>query len=111
MVGYGDDSPPRLERWERRIKEAKKSHRPRLRDWRRDRFGVEGTRAAAEFEALRDEREGNRGIARETIEELSPEDFWRHYERRRLPVVVSGIPADDGWRATERWTVEQLDRR
>lgn len=108
MVRSGDDSPPRLERWERRIRDAKKSHRPRLRDWGRERFGAEGSRAAAEFEALRNEREGNRGIARETIEELSPEDFWRHYEKRRLPVVVSGIPADEDWKAIDRWTLEEL---
>ncbi|CAM9982678.1 unnamed protein product [Ectocarpus sp. 8 AP-2014] len=104
-------SPPRLERWERRIGDAKKSHRPRLRDWGRDRFGVEGCRAAAAFEALRDERDGIRGIARERRDDLTPDQFWRHYEKRRLPVVVSGIPSDEGWRAEERWGLEQLYRR
>ncbi|CAN0321599.1 unnamed protein product [Pylaiella littoralis] len=104
-------SPPRLERWERRIRDAKKSHRPRLRNWGSDRFGVEGSRAAAAFEALRDERGGVRGIAREAREDLTPEQFWRHYEKRRVPVVVSGIPVTEGWRAGYRWSLEQLDRR
>lgn len=104
-------SPPRLERWERRIRDAKKSHRPRLRSWGRDRFGVEGSRAAAAFEALTDERGSARGIAREAREDLTPEQFWRHYEKRRLPVIVSGIPVTEGWRAGDRWSLEQLDRR
>ncbi|CAM9707619.1 unnamed protein product [Scytosiphon promiscuus] len=103
--------PPLLERWERRIRDAKRSHRPRLRNWGRDRFGVEGSRAAAAFEALRDERSGMRGIAREERYDLTPEQFWRHYEKRRLPVVVSGIPSEEGWKAGERWSLEQLDRR
>lgn len=107
-------SPPRLPRWERRVRDAKKAHRPRLRDWGRDRFGVEGSRASAAFEALNWEcadRNGTRGIARETRDDLTPQEFWDHYERRRLPVVVSGIPSHEGWRAGERWSLEQLDRR
>lgn len=104
-------SPPPLERWERRMMDAKKSHRPRLRNWGRDRFGVEGSRAAAAFEALRDERGNMQGIARETVEDLPPELFWRHYEQRRLPVIVSGIPVTEGWKAGDRWSLEQLNRR
>lgn len=113
-------SPPRLERWERRIQDAKKSHRPRLRSWGRDRFGIEGSRAAATFEALNwghhsgRERDGDgfvQGIPRESRDDLTPEDFWEHYERRRLPVVVSGIPSQERWRASEQWTLEQLGRR
>lgn len=107
-------SPPRLARWKRRVRDAKKAHRPRLRYWGRDRFGVEGSRAAAAFEALNWEcadRDGARGIARETRDDLTPQEFWEHYERRRLPVVVSGISSHEGWRAGERWSLEQLDRR
>lgn len=103
-------SPP-LERWERRIRDAKKAHRPRLRHWGRDRFGVEGSSAASAFEALEWERDRMRGIAREAREDLTPEEFWEHYERRRLPVIVSGIPSQEGWRTEERWTLENLDRR
>lgn len=120
-------SPPRSERWQRRLQGAKKSHRPRLKNWEHGRFGVEGSRASARFEALRweeagrgrDSQDGGRRarreesmvIARERREELSPRDFWEHYERRRLPVIVSGIPWYEGWRAGERWTFERLDRR
>ena len=107
-------SPPRLVRWERRLRDAKKSHRPRLKNWGRDRFGVEGSRAEKAFEALSWEggaRHGVRGIPRERRDDLTPRDFWEHYEKRRLPVVVSGIPSQEGWRAEERWTLEQLHRR
>lgn len=52
-----------------------------------------------------------RGIARKERYDLTPEQFWRHYEKRRLPVVVSGIPSDEGWKAGDRWSLEQLDRR
>lgn len=104
----------RSERWERRIATAKKDHRPQLRDWRRDRFGVEGSRAAAAFEALnweRRQRDGIGGIPREARDDLTPQEFWEQYERRRLPVIVSGIPSEEGWRAREQWSLEQLDRR
>lgn len=113
-------SPPPLERWERRLRDAKKDHRPRLRNWERGRFGLEGSRAAERFEALRWDdggRERDRGpiggmrIARERREELSSRDFWEYYERRRLPVVVSGIPWHEGWRASERWTFGRLRHR
>lgn len=102
---------PSLERWERRIRDAKKAHRPRLRHWGRDRFGLEGSSAASAFEALEWERDRMRGIAREAREDLTPEEFWEHYERRRLPVIVSGIPSQEGWRTEEQWTLENLDRR
>lgn len=108
---------PRLERWERRLSDAKKAHRPRLLDWERGRFGVEGSTACAAFETLassRDERAEARGLMpmpRERREELSKEEFWEHYERRRVPVIVSGIPWHEGWKAGERWTFERLDRR
>ena len=103
-------SPP-PQRWERRIRDAKKAHRPRLRHWGRDKFGVEGTKSSAAFEALDWERDRMRGIARESREDLTPEEFWEHYERRRLPVVLSGIPSQEGWRTEERWSLENLDRR
>lgn len=121
-VGRQDGSRPPLpsERWERRLQDAKKDHRPRLKNWERGRFGIEGSRAEARFEALRWDdggRERHRGsnggmkIARERREELSSREFWEHYERRRLPVVVSGIPWHEGWRASERWTFGRLGRR
>lgn len=103
-----------LERWERRLRDAKKSHRPRLRDWERGRFGIEGSRSAAAFEALAwnaDSLQGTRGMPRERRDELSSEEFWEHYESRRVPVVVSGIPSHEGWKAGERWTFDRLYRR
>ena len=107
-------SPPRLVRWERRLRDAKKDHRPRLKNWGRDRFGVEGSRAERAFEALNWDpgaRYDVRGIPRERRDDLTPQDFWEHYEKRRLPVVVSGIPSQEGWRTEERWSLEQLNRR
>lgn len=114
-------SPPPLERWERRLQDAKKAHRPRLKNWSRGRFGIKGSSASERFEALRWDsagRERDRGVnngdmsvVRERREELSSRDFWEHYERRRLPVIVSGIPWHEGWRASERWTFERLDRK
>lgn len=110
--GSSPQTPPRFEqRWERRIDSAKEAHRPRLKNWERDRFGREGGRAAAAFEALRDERHTGRTISREARDSLRQEDFWRHYEQRRVPVVVSGIPSHEGWTADSRWTLEQLESR
>lgn len=103
-----------LERWERRLCDAKKRHRPRLSDWERGGFGIEGSRAAEAFQALAWDaggQHGTRGMPRERRDELSREEFWEHYERRRLPVLVTGIPSYEGWRAGERWTFERLDRR
>eukprot|EP00903_Cladosiphon_okamuranus_P009919 g9416.t1 len=105
-------SPPRFEqRWERRIDSAKRAHRPRLKNWERDQFGLEGGRAAAAFEALRDERHTGRTISREARDSLRREDFWRYYEQRRRPVIVSGIPYHEGWTADSRWALEQLESR
>lgn len=107
-------SMPPLERWERRIRDAKKAHRPRLRNWTQDRFGVQGSRAAAAFEALKwdhEVRDGVEGIWRERRDELTPREFWQNYEKRRRPVLVSGIPSQEGWGAGERWSLEQLERR
>ncbi|CAM9377896.1 unnamed protein product [Discosporangium mesarthrocarpum] len=98
------------------MREVKRKHRPRLRDWTRDGFGVDGSRAAAAFEALVSssdhvEQFSERRIAREKREELTPHDFWEKYERKGKPVVISGIPWHEGWAAEERWSWEQLRQR
>ncbi|CAM9688404.1 unnamed protein product, partial [Choristocarpus tenellus] len=109
---------PSPERWEKRMREAKRKHRPRLRDWEREGFGVEGSQAAAAFESLAgddawEKAEGvsRAKISRERREDLPPHEFWERYERREVPVVISGIPRHEGWKTDERWTWECLGKR
>jgi len=96
--------------------EAKKGHRPRLKDWSRDKFAFDKAHGgrAEEFEALasqcfRDEGSGKYArVARESSATLTPEDFVERYEKTNTPLLITGTVADEQWAASRRWTQARL---
>ena len=96
--------------WESALQDAKKGHRPRLKDWSRDRFA---TCRAAEFEALASRMHKNEGSARckiavEHAKSMTPEAFVSKYESTNTPVLIKGIVDEEEWPARRRWTLQRL---
>ena len=89
-------SPPRT--WERRVEECKKKHRPKLKDWQKDKFG---TIRLNSFEELKGKYLTNDQISIERIESrhLTVEDFIVKYERNCIPLIIRNIPTEEHWKA------------
>jgi hypothetical protein len=93
--------------WTEAMEEAKKGHRPRLKNWARDHFATD---RLSDFEGLaskvyKDEAGSTRcRIARESAAQLTPEAFVERYEKKKIPVVISGVPDEARWAACRRWT-------
>jgi len=79
--------------WERRLEEAKKKHRPKLKDWSKDAFA---TRRTTDFEEL-SSAPSSCFIDRISCRSLSTQDFVERYERPCLPVIISDIPQEECW--------------
>ena len=73
--------------------DAKKGHRPKLKNWSRDGFA---SVRAAEFENLsakisREEESARCRSARENASTLTPDEFVKRYEATETPVLISGM--------------------
>lgn len=105
------------------MNKAKRKHRPSLKDWAKD--GFASTRSDAFFSLAEaspsgyieanpgdwDKCESDLGILRIQCEDLSYDAFVEHFELPERPVIISGVPASDGWPATDEWTFERLRQR
>ena len=105
----GADGAGGLSTWERRLLEAKKKHRPTLKNWANDGFGPFLLREK-EFRKLADKKayEYCKNIDRVHCDQLSMEQFVQKYEEPAIPVVIGGVPASEGWSATNQWTNEDF---
>ncbi|CAK0867597.1 unnamed protein product [Prorocentrum cordatum] len=82
-----------------------------LDGWRK--YGFASARAA-EFEALRAavaDCSPPGAVPREACANLTVEEFWDKYERRRLPCIISGVPEAEGWAAWTKWEWPDFFRR
>jgi hypothetical protein len=119
-------SSPRsqLRTWERRLADAKKKHRPKLRNWSRDGFADGSNRRVdfqriskypsdiIELETAREASETGNAFTRVdriSCANLSPSDFIMRYERPALPVIIKDIPELEGWAAHEKWRFDNKD--
>jgi len=96
--------------WESALEDAKKGHRPYLKNWSRDKFASD---RAADFDNLLariHREEGMKGkhrpVAVESASTLTPAAFVHHYEEKELPVLITGTT--DDWLAQHRWTLDRL---
>ena len=118
------EGPRQPRTWERRLSEAKRKHRPKLKDWGKDEFA---TRRSLDFQTLgrfdpnfvtvqriselRERKmaadEGSlvmHDIHRVEYDNLSYENFVEYFERPAIPCIIGGIPFSEEWRAQGAWT-------
>lgn len=99
--------------WERRIHDARKRHRPSLKNWARDGFA---TSRYSEFLQLRDPIKFNqteyrvKPIAKVDAYGLSVQTFLDSYEKLSIPLIISNVPQKENWPAVteENWKFENL---
>lgn len=88
--------------------DAKKGHRPCLKNWSRDGFS---SVRALEFDQLASKicREDARcRIAIESASSLTADAFVEKYEKKYIPVLITGIVEQEEWAAERRWTLSRL---
>lgn len=97
--------------------DAKKRHRPRLKNWSRDGFA---TTRAHEFEALAPKfTSGDAGapapghaeyldIPHVHAHHITRDEFISKYEETNTPLLISGIPQVEDWPAVRRWRLGRL---
>ena len=60
--------------------------------------------------ALTDIPEGCNGIPRIQARTTSVSDFLENYERPYRPVIIQGVPEEEGWNASAKWQPSELYR-
>ena len=109
--------------WRKRLRRAKKLHRPSLRDWECDGLYkefddfVEDLEPRSQFPTSQQQQQPQAIPAVLDARNLTKESFWQDYEAANTPCVIHNIPAgyDDAqrcgtpWPATTKWSLEQLD--
>eukprot|EP01031_Cornospumella_fuschlensis_P031830 gene31830-38488_t len=108
MYGSGEVLERRKRTWERRSDDAKKRHRPSLKNWSRDGFA---TSRKEDFLRLRNLDSGvNSSIVHLDAYSISADEFRGKYEASNIPCVISRIPQKEGWSAVQNWTLQRLKK-
>ena len=102
----------RKKTWERRIEKAKKKHRPKLRDWNKDRFKYARHLEFLNLRRLSDVAGDRRTITVDTVSRrtLSISDFRKQYEIQEKPCIITDIPVFEKWSALENWNFDDFER-
>ncbi|CAM9115491.1 unnamed protein product, partial [Chrysoparadoxa australica] len=97
--------------WMKRLRKAKKLHRPSLKDWGRDGYAP-GGRKSSSFEQLASQRhlERHGQIACVDQNEISQQEFWDQFERPGIPCIIRNVAENEGWAAQRTWTLDQLKK-
>ena len=115
----------RKKTWQRRMDDAKRKHRPKLKDWGKDGFAqsragdfdklsetappVRIVRSIAPFSYDSGEVSGSiPQIDKINCAILTANDFVAHYEKPYKPCVIAGIPASENWIADLSWSFSRL---
>jgi hypothetical protein len=93
-------STKRKRTWERRAEESRKKHRPKLRDWTRDKFATD---RKVEFATLKTKYSSDSCIDRMHCSEITVQEFIDKYERKSKPCMISDIPKNEKWKAYTAW--------
>jgi histone arginine demethylase JMJD6 len=113
--------------WRKKLRRAKKLHRPSLKDWECDGLCEEFpdfVRSLKPFDAcvlLPDSKYGAHAAPVLPVSldarNVTPEHFWERYEAKEIPCVIHGIPLGyDGaqhteeWPAVRKWTLKALEK-
>lgn len=106
----------RKKTWERRLDAAKKKHRPKLKDWSRDRFQSARNHEFQSLKSLTSSQSALLTLTNGTIDripcsELSTAEFIELYEKRYKPCIITSIPSSEGWSVDSSWSPRELTNR
>ncbi len=87
---------------------CKSKHRPKLKDWSRDRFAYERN---AEFLNLRCVERGALSVGRIDARVSDIQDFRRLFENPNIPCIIENIPVVEDWKAKSNWQLENLRKK
>ena len=116
------ESNERTRTWERRLNEAKAKHRPKLRNWKKDKFADKSilgryedfnqiNNLSSHIIELTQPRENPENqetlthIDRISSENLTYNKFIINYEIPALPCVIQDIPENENWLAYNKWNL------
>lgn len=106
-------SSSRKKTWERRLDEAKRKHRPKLKNWSRDGFATTRKEDFLKTRTL-DDDVGNLTklrISKVNVKSCSSESFIKYFEEPYQPCIITGVPQEEGWKAPKEWTFDKLKRK
>ena len=87
------------------VDDAKKRHRTDLplSHWQKDGFASSNVYLPTDdpFSCI---------LPREKAKSLSVSRFLKEYETPHIPVLITGIPKDEQWKATTTWKLEKLKK-
>lgn len=90
--------------WERRADQCKKRHRPKLKDWGKDKFG---TSRISDFQNICS-RVDDKCIDRFKAGDISVDSFILNYEVTSKPCIISEIPEKEQWKAVDSWDFKKF---
>eukprot|EP00981_Chlorochromonas_danica_P000537 scaffold108_cov167-Ochromonas_danica.AAC.9 len=102
-----EDKDQTMKTWQRRADDAKRRHRPSLKNWSKDGFAI--TRKN-DFLALRQLPQNIPPIPRFRCADLSVTDFRQRFESPNLPCILTDLPLQENWSANRNWTLKKLTK-
>jgi hypothetical protein len=98
--------------WERRMDEAKRKHRPKLKNWSRDGFAFhrdeafQGTKVLAQTDVCPIYQ-----IDQFDASAMDKTLFVKLIEEKCKPCLIANIPTHENWVDPSAWTISSLNRR
>ena len=129
MSNVENSSNKRKPTWERRLNQAKKKHRPSLKNWSISDFAgkrnhdflrlLDNSKIQTQVIQINSPDEIHQYCHNDSLdvihkvpcEILSRNDFIQFYEEKKIPVIIQNIPKVENWKGHELWDFHYFKRK